>query len=116
MHELSIALALVDAASETLERVGDVRIACVHIRVGPLSGVVAEALTFSFTAATAGTALDGARLSIEPTTATAWCPRCEGEREIVSIACRRCSACHTIAPRLMRGDELELIGLEIADR
>ena len=66
MHELSIALSLVELASEELARLGDVRLGAVHVRVGTLSGVVPAALRFSFDVAADGTTIAGARLEIEP--------------------------------------------------
>lgn len=65
MHELSIALSLVDAVCEDLTRLGDVSVRRVRVRVGPLSGVVADALSFAFEVAAAESAIAGARLDIE---------------------------------------------------
>ena len=66
MHELSIALSLVDAVCEELPRLGDgARVRAVRVRVGPLSGVVPGALSFAFDVASADSALAGARLEIE---------------------------------------------------
>jgi hydrogenase nickel incorporation protein HypA/HybF len=65
MHELSIALSLVEAACEELPRLGGPRLRAVHVRIGPLSGVAAGALRFSFDVAAAGTAAEGASLEVE---------------------------------------------------
>jgi hydrogenase nickel incorporation protein HypA/HybF len=65
MHELSIALSLVELAADELARLGDVRLHAVHVRVGTLSGVVADALRFSFDVAADGTTVAGATLEIE---------------------------------------------------
>ena len=65
MHELSIALSLVELASDELARLGDVRLHAVHVRVGALSGVVSDALRFSFDVAADGTPVAGATLEIE---------------------------------------------------
>ena len=65
MHELSIALDLVDVAQEELARHGGERIRAVHIELGPLAGVAREALMFSFGIACEGTAAEGSRLIIE---------------------------------------------------
>src|SRR5687767_6566818 len=54
MHELSIAMELIDVASEELARLGGVHVTAVRLRVGPLSGVVKDALLFSFDAAVIG--------------------------------------------------------------
>jgi hydrogenase nickel incorporation protein HypA/HybF len=67
MHELSIALSLVDLACEEKQRrdLPDVR--AVRLRLGARSGVVKDALTFSFDLAATGTCIEGAALKIEET-------------------------------------------------
>jgi hydrogenase nickel incorporation protein HypA/HybF len=115
MHELSIALGIVDVVSEELSRLGAVRVDAVHLRLGALSGVVKEALLFSFEAAAAGTPIDGARLQIEDVAATVWCASCAAERALASVALRRCPVCNAVAPEIVRGEELEVIGLEVVD-
>jgi Zn finger protein HypA/HybF involved in hydrogenase expression len=66
MHELAIAIGLVEAICDELPRLGAVRVTAARVRVGRLSGVVPDALTFAFTVAADGTAIAGARLVIEP--------------------------------------------------
>jgi hydrogenase nickel incorporation protein HypA/HybF len=69
MHELSIALSLVDAVCDELPRLGDrVTVRSVRVRVGPLSGVVPHALAFAFEVAVDESPIAGARLEIEETT------------------------------------------------
>ena len=114
MHELSIALSLIDAASEELARHAGARVMAVHLRIGSLAGVVSDALLFSFDTAAAGTPLEGARLAITTVPARVWCGRCEGERDLEDPANRRCPVCGAPAPRLVAGDELEVVALEIA--
>jgi hydrogenase nickel incorporation protein HypA/HybF len=67
MHELSIAVSLVDAICDELPRLGDVSVRAVRIRVGALSGVVPDALMFAFDVAADGSRVAGARLEIEAT-------------------------------------------------
>lgn len=114
MHELSIAMSLVDVASEEAERRG-VIVDAVHIRLGPLSGVVKEALNFSFDVAAAGSAIEGARLIIEDVPLTARCEQCDAERIIASPQHLRCPVCNTPTPEIVRGGELELFALEIRE-
>jgi Zn finger protein HypA/HybF involved in hydrogenase expression len=45
MHELSIAMSMVETAREEAERRG-VQVTAVHLRLGALSGVVKDALFF----------------------------------------------------------------------
>ena len=71
MHELSIALSLIDAVCDELPRLGsDIRIGAVRIRVGPLSGVSPDALAFAFEVAVDDSPIAGARLEIETTSGT----------------------------------------------
>ena len=65
MHELSIAVSLVEAAEEEAEKHGARGVSAVHLKLGALSGVAKEALLFSYEMATEGTALAGSRLEIE---------------------------------------------------
>jgi hydrogenase nickel incorporation protein HypA/HybF len=66
MHELSIALSLVDAVCDELPRLGEhVTVRRVLVRIGPLSGVVPAALRFAFDAAVEDSPIAGARLEIE---------------------------------------------------
>jgi hydrogenase nickel incorporation protein HypA/HybF len=68
MHELSIAMSLIDAVCDELPRLGEgVLVRRVRIRVGPLSGVVADALAFAFDVAVSESPIAGARLEIETT-------------------------------------------------
>ena len=48
MHELSIAMSIVEMAEEESERRGGGHIQAVHLRLGLLSGVVKEALLSSY--------------------------------------------------------------------
>ena len=115
MHELSIALSLVEAACEKAAELGDVRVEALHLRLGPLSGVVRDALLFSFDLATAGTAIEGARLEIEDVPVIVFCPGCGEERPLPSIQSFRCPVCGTLAPEVIQGRDLELAALEVTE-
>jgi hydrogenase nickel incorporation protein HypA/HybF len=65
MHELSIALSIVDGVTEEAGQHGGGPVRAVHLRLGRLSGIVAEALLFSYEVACEGTALQGSELRIE---------------------------------------------------
>ncbi len=64
MHELSLMTNLLDAAVATAARRPDCSL---RMRVGPLSGVVLDALRFAFEALAPGTPAEDARLDIEET-------------------------------------------------
>ena len=113
MHELSVALALIDLASEELGRLGDVRLQAVHVRIGGLAAIVPDALKFSFDLAADGTPIAGARLEIEPVPIRLHCAAC-GDITLEAgqpIRCPRCGG----PGDLVSGRELELRALEVAD-
>ncbi|HYM90114.1 MAG TPA: hydrogenase maturation nickel metallochaperone HypA [bacterium] len=116
MHELSIALSLVDVATSHLRGTcAGRRVDAVHLRLGPLAGVDPDALRCSFTLACRGTVLDGARLVIEEVPVVAYCAGCGRERVVPGIVRLRCPACGSLMPVVRRGDELELTALEVED-
>src|SRR5208282_1532272 len=64
MHELSIAMSIVELAEEEAVRRG-VQVEAVHLKLGALSGVVKEALLSCYDMVCEGTALQGSRLVVE---------------------------------------------------
>ena len=64
MHELSIAMSIVDMAQEEAERRG-VHVSAIHLKLGLLSGVVKDALLSSYEMACMDTPLAGSHLVIE---------------------------------------------------
>ena len=111
MHELSIALGILDVAEEEAERHGG-RVVAIRLRLGPLAGVVKEALVSAYDLAREGTSLEQAELLIEEVPVIAYCPRCAVEHTL-SVRELRCPACGVPTPQVVRGRELEVIALEI---
>src|SRR5271169_4192211 len=64
MHELSIAMSILELAEEEGERHHG-RVSAVHLKLGALSGVVKEALLYSYEMACEDTPLAGSRLIVE---------------------------------------------------
>jgi hydrogenase nickel incorporation protein HypA/HybF len=116
MHELSIAVSLIEMASEEAERLGGVRVEALHLKLGPLSGVVRDALLFSFDLAAAGTVIEGARLEIEDVPVVVFCQSCNAERPLPSIQHFRCPVCDKPTPDVVRGRELELTALAVTSQ
>lgn len=113
MHELSIALSIVNGAEEEVKRQGGGRVCAVRVNIGPLSGVVKEALLFSYGLACEGTSLEGSSLLIEDIPVLIYCPACDREESPVSLQKLACARCGSPAARVTRGDELELVALEL---
>jgi hydrogenase nickel incorporation protein HypA/HybF len=114
MHELSIALSIVERVEEELRRQGDARVCSVHVRIGPLSGVVPDALSFSYEVACQGTVLEGSQLHIRKVPVRVWCDNCAVETDAVSIHYLHCPQCRG-SGRVVSGDEMELETIELKD-
>ncbi|MDH3494073.1 MAG: hydrogenase maturation nickel metallochaperone HypA [Acidobacteriota bacterium] len=113
MHELSIALSMVDIATETAERNGGGKVTAIYLKLGALAGVVKDALQFSWEAACADTVLEGSRLVIEDVPVVVCCSGCRAERKLDSINRLICPVCQQPTPAVVQGKELEVTGLEI---
>lgn len=100
-------------ATEEASRRGGAQVRAIHLKLGPLSGVVKEALLFSYDVACAGTPLEGSRLVIEEIPVVVYCAACRTERILASIQQFRCPVCNMATPEVVQGKELEVVALEI---
>jgi len=116
MHELSIAMSMVEMATEESQRLGAERVTALHLKVGLLSGVVKDALIFSYEVACAGTPLEGSKLIIDDVPVKVYCPRCSSEKELDSIQLFACSACGELTPEVLEGRELQVVAMEIEEK
>jgi hydrogenase nickel incorporation protein HypA/HybF len=79
MHELSVAVELVELACQAARRGRATKVTTLRLRWGDLCGVAEEALRFAFEVAAKGTETEGASLEIE---------RVPGrELELVGVLC-----------------------------
>jgi hydrogenase nickel incorporation protein HypA/HybF len=113
MHELSIALSMVEMAAEEARRRGGVRVHAIHLKLGQLSGVVKDALLFSYEVACLGTTLEGSQLVIEEIPVVVYCPTCRAETALASLQRFCCSVCGALTSEIVQGKELEVVALEI---
>jgi len=113
MHELSIAMSIVEVACEEAESRGALGVDVVHLRLGPLSGVVKEALLFSYEVACHQTLLEGSTLLIEEISILVNCPSCQQPRAVQSVQSLCCAECGTPTPEILEGRELMVTALEL---
>ena len=114
MHELSIAMGIVDAAADEAKQRG-VQVNAVHLRLGALSGVVKDALVFSYEVACQDTPLEGSKLIIEEVPVAVFCPRCKEKRILQSVQLFTCPECGTPTGEILQGKELEVFALEVGE-
>ncbi|MFN3705384.1 MAG: hydrogenase maturation nickel metallochaperone HypA [Thermoflexales bacterium] len=113
MHELSIACSLVEAAAQAAQQHGATRVTRVHLKLGVLSGVDADALRFSYDVAAQGTLLEGSQLEIDVLPALISCHQCGASCVLPTIQDFRCPACGAPSHRLLQGREIEIAHIEI---
>ncbi len=87
----------------------------VFLKLGALSGVVADALLFSYPMACEGTALDGSELRIEQIPVRIYCEPCDRDCEPKDYRILRCPTCDTPSERVLQGNELEVTALELME-
>ena len=108
MHELAIAESVVTSVLAHTDR----PVSLVRLRVGRLTAVVPDALTFCFELASAGTTLEGARLEIEERPGVAHCRAC-GTEFTLADAFLLCE-CGSADVELLSGRELAVSSVEVA--
>jgi len=115
MHELSIAMSIVEFAQGEAERRGSPRVMAVHLRLGAFSGVVKEALLSSYEMACEDTLLQGSRLVVEEVPVLIFCRQCDAQRPLHSVQLFCCSECGTPTGEIVQGKELVVVGLEVEE-
>ncbi|MFF3327504.1 hydrogenase maturation nickel metallochaperone HypA [Streptomyces sp. NPDC002889] len=112
MHEMSIALAVVDQVEEAARSHGATTVKTVRLQVGELAGVVADSLTFCFELACAGTVLHGAELIAESVPGRARCESCAGDWAVGMPPQLCCPGCGEATAELIAGRELRITAVE----
>lgn len=112
MHELSIAMGIVEVALDEAKQRG-VQVTAVHLRLGALSGVVKDALLFCYEVACQDTPLQGSHLLVEDVPVTIFCARCQEKRVLTSVQSFVCPECSTPTMNILQGKELEVFALEV---
>jgi hydrogenase nickel incorporation protein HypA/HybF len=112
MHELGIAHSVLEAVRAEARLHPGARLTKVGVRVGELSGVEPDSLSFCFEALVAGSDLAPLELAIERCPRRHRCPACDFSFVVVEyeLACPRCGKAQTDC---IGGEELELSFLEV---
>lgn len=113
MHELSIALSMIEQIEEEVAKCGGGTVEAVFVRIGVLSGVDTQALRFAYELAREGTELANSRLEIELIPLLVYCPQCASTHapDPQQICC---PGCLTPPQQVLHGKELELRAFEMA--
>jgi hydrogenase nickel incorporation protein HypA/HybF len=108
MHEMAIAQGILDIVQQHVPPAQVPEVAAVRVRVGSLSGVVAESLAFCFEALATETPLARARLDIERVPARCACGDC-GQRFAPEAMVFLCPACGGGRTHPESGGDLQVV-------
>ena len=97
MHELSIAISIIDTVCDEVTSRKLPNVKRVHLKLGALSGVVNTALVSAFAIARESTLIADAELVIEEAPIVIYCPCCCGESTADSAQVLCCCRCGTLA-------------------
>lgn len=114
MHEMSLALSIVEQTREAAAREGAARILEVEIEVGRLAGVLADSLQFCLESVGAAEGLAGAVFRITEVWATGNCHVCAATFPADSFLVL-CPSCGSDEVSLNGGRELKIRSLTIED-
>lgn len=112
MHELSIALNIIDIATAEARKAGAVRVTELHVDVGSLSGVIVEALDMAMQMAVKNTILEKAHVHIHSIPAKAKCRECGNEFEAADFF-EECPSCSSFNVAFFQGKELLVRSLKV---
>lgn len=115
MHEMSIALAVIEQVEAAAARSGERAALTVRLRVGELAGVVPDALAFAFEVARAETVLCDAELVVESVPGRARCAGCAVEWAVGVPPDLCCPTCAGATAELLCGRELQIVDVCWAD-
>lgn len=92
MHELSLAMSMIDVASNYARDEGASRINQIDVEIGILSGILIESFLFCFDVASRESMAEGARLNIISIPGIAECKTCSKTFEVDDffVACPKC--------------------------
>jgi len=111
VHEMTIAVGLIELAEEQAKAAGATRINTLDVEIGALAGVEIEALSFCYEAARRGTMCDVAELNIIALEGRGRCSEC-GEERAADFHVAFCPDCGR-GLEILQGRELRLRSLNV---
>ncbi len=114
MHELGIAQNILQIVQQSVPEKSAADIRSIRIRVGQLSGVVADSLDFCFSVLVSQTDMQRASLKIESISILSECKSCLHRFQMEDLGFS-CPSCKSTNLQLISGRELEVVEIELAD-
>lgn len=112
MHEMSVAMNVIDVASTRAMEEGAKQINQIDLEIGALAGILVDSLEFCFDVACRDTMAEGARLKIISVPAMAECQTCHSKFQPDTIF-TLCPECKDFGANITQGKELRVKSIVI---
>jgi len=112
MHEMSIAMNIINIACKEAEKDGSSSISKIELDVGKLSGVMIDSLQFCYDSVCKGTLAENSTLEVNELPAMACCKKCEHTFEIDAFMAL-CPKCESYEIDILQGRELKLRAISV---
>jgi len=112
MHEMSIAQNIMDLCLEEGKKAKAEKIIKINIRIGRLTGIVSDSLTFCFDIMKEGTIADNAEMMIITNPVRLRCKKCETEYVVDDLPWM-CANCDSLRYSIISGNEFYIESIEL---
>ncbi|MCH9812491.1 MAG: hydrogenase maturation nickel metallochaperone HypA [Epsilonproteobacteria bacterium] len=112
MHEYSIVQALLNQCEEIAKENQATKVSKVITKIGVMSGVEIHLLQIAFDTFKEGSVCDGAEFVIHEQKLKIYCNACGNEEEIQELR-YLCSACESLDVKVIDGEDMYLMSLEM---
>lgn len=111
---MSIAVNIMDIVKLELAKSEARELKSIKLKIGDMTAVEPESLSFCFSAITEGTDMEGVKLDIEAIAIRGRCKNCATEFELDRYFSTPCPACGEASSELISGRELDIVSMEVA--
>jgi hydrogenase nickel incorporation protein HypA/HybF len=112
MHELSIAISIIELAEEEARKANATSISKIEVEIGDMAGIEKEALQFCWDSAIQGTMAGEAELVIHSVAGEAHCLECGTDFPIEHFFAE-CPSCKSYRYEVTKGKELRVSSLMV---
>lgn len=114
MHEMSIAVSIVDIVIGAAQKEKAAVVEQVEIEIGELSGILPDFLNVCLDAASRDTLAEGTTFNIRMIKGEAECEKC-GARFAYSSFMEPCPECGSYEVQAIRGDDMKVVSITVND-
>jgi hydrogenase nickel incorporation protein HypA/HybF len=112
MHELGITENIISIVTEHAEEKGANKVTKIHLKIGEMTQIVDDCISFYFEQLSEGTIAEGAELIFDKIPIRVRCSKCGMEKE-ASDYDFICPSCKTVCIEFINGRELAVDNIEI---